>query len=139
MATTEDRVPKEFINPPGLNEPPGYTHVVTATGGKLVFVAGQTAWNAKGELVGRGDLRAQTIQAFENLKTALSAAGATFADVVKYTTFVVGYSPEVRPMLGEVRSMYLPKDHPAAHTLLGIQSLARDGMLIEIEATAVVE
>jgi enamine deaminase RidA (YjgF/YER057c/UK114 family) len=130
---------KEFFNPPGLNEPPGYTHVVTARGGKHVFIAGQTAYNAKGELVGRDDLRAQTIQAFENLKTALAAAGATFNDVVKYTTFVVNYSPDVRPMLGEVRAMYLPKEHPPASTLLGVQSLARDGMLIEIEATAVID
>jgi signal peptidase I len=130
---------KEYINPPGLNKPPGYTHVVTARGGKQVFIAGQTAWNANGELVGPGDLRAQTVQAFENLKTALAAAGASFADVVKYTTFVVNYSPEVRPMLGEVREKYVPMDHPAAHTLIGVQSLARDGMLIEIEATAVID
>ena len=82
---------------------------------------------------------AQTVQAFENLKIALAAAGATFGDVVKYTTFVVNYSPEVRPMLGEVREMYVPMDHPPAHTLIGVQSLARDGMLIEIEATAVID
>jgi enamine deaminase RidA (YjgF/YER057c/UK114 family) len=130
---------KEFINPPGLNKPPGYTHTVTARGGKQVFIAGQTAWNAQGELVGRGDLRAQTVQAFENLKIALAAAGATFSDVVKFTTFIVNYSPDVRPMLGEVREKYVPMDRPPAHTLIGVQSLARDGMLIEIEATAVVD
>jgi signal peptidase I len=136
---TESRMEKEFINPPGLNKPPGYTHVVTALGGKQIFIAGQTAWNASGELIGLGDLRAQTVQAFENLKTALEAAGASFRDVVKYTTFVVNYSPEVRPMLGEVREKYVPMDHPPAHTLIGVQSLARDGMLIEIEATAVID
>jgi enamine deaminase RidA (YjgF/YER057c/UK114 family) len=135
----ERRMEKEYINPPGLNKPPGYTHVVTALGGKQIFIAGQTAWNANGELVGPGDLRAQTVQAFENLKTALEAAGASFADVVKYTTFVVNYSPEVRPMLGEVREKYVPMERPPAHTLIGVQSLARDGMLIEIEATAVID
>src|ERR1700674_1261364 len=125
---------KEFFNPSGLNQPPGYTHVVTARAGKTIYIAGQTAWNASGELVGKGDLRAQAIQVFENLKLALAAAGATFNDIVKYTTFVVNYSPEVRPMLGEVREMYLPKVNPPASTLVGVQSLARDGMLIEVEA-----
>jgi len=132
-------MPKQFVNPPELSQPPGYIHVVTASGGKTIYVAGQTAHNAKGELVGEGDLRAQAIQAFENLKAALAAAGATFADIVKYTTFIVNYTPEVRPLLTEVRSMYLPKQNPPASTLLGIQGLAREGMLIEIEAIAVVE
>jgi enamine deaminase RidA (YjgF/YER057c/UK114 family) len=135
----EEDMDKEFFNPPGLNKPPGYTHTVTVRGGKHIFIAGQTAWNAQGELIGRGDLRAQAIQVFENMKLALAAAGATFDDVVKYTTFVVNYSPEVRPMLGEVREMYLPKEHPPASTLVGVQSLARDGMLIEVEATAMVD
>jgi enamine deaminase RidA (YjgF/YER057c/UK114 family) len=135
----EEVMEKEFFNPPGLNKPPGYTHTVTARGGKTVYIAGQTAWNAQGDLVGRGDLRAQTVQAFENLKIALAAAGATFNDVVKYTTFVVNYSPDVRPMLGEVREQYLPKENPPASTLIGVQSLARDGMLIEIEAIAVLD
>jgi enamine deaminase RidA (YjgF/YER057c/UK114 family) len=132
-------MPKQFINPPELSVPPAYTHVVTATGGKLVFIAGQTGHNAKGELVGAGDFRAQAIQAFENVKAALAAGGATFADVVKYTTFVVGYTPELRSVLGEVRARYLPKENPPASTLLGVQALAREGMLIEVEAVAVVE
>jgi enamine deaminase RidA (YjgF/YER057c/UK114 family) len=126
----------EFFNPAGLSVPPGYTHVVTVEGGKLAFISGQTAYNANSELVGPGDLRAQTVQAFENLKIALAAVGATFEHVVKYTTFIVDYTPDVRPMLGEVRSMYLPKQNPPASTLLGVQALARDGMLIEIEAIA---
>ena len=68
---------KKFINPPELSAPRGYTHVVTATGGKMVFIAGQVAWDSKGEVVGKGDLRAQATQAYTNLKAALAAAGAT--------------------------------------------------------------
>lgn len=131
---------KQFFNPPGLSQPANYSHAVTVKGaGKLIFLAGQTAHNAQGELVGPGDLRAQAIQVFENLKTALAAAGATLGDVTKYTTFIVNYSPELRGVMGEVRAIYLPAENPPASTLLGVQSLAREGMLIEIEAIAVVD
>src|SRR5712692_1641223 len=128
---------KEFLNPAGISTPTGYTHVVTALGGKLVFIAGQTAFNAQGQLVGQGDLRAQAKQVYEHLKTALASVGASFADVVKMTTFVVNYKPEDRAIIAEMRNEYLPKQNPPASTLLGVQSLAREGMLIEIEATAV--
>jgi enamine deaminase RidA (YjgF/YER057c/UK114 family) len=131
---------KQFFNPPTLNTPANYSHAVTVKGaGKLVFIAGQTAFNAQGELVGQGDLRAQAIQVFENLKIALAAAGATFDDVVKYTTFIVNYTPDARSVVGEVRGKYLPSVNPPASTLLGVQALAREGMLIEVEAIAVVD
>ncbi len=131
---------KQFINPPEINPPASYSHVVNVNGaGRLVFIAGQTAFNAAGELVGRGDLRAQATQVFENLEIALAAAGATFEDVVKYTTFIVNYTPEQRSVLAEVREKYLPARNPPASTLLGVQSLAREGMLIEIEMIAALE
>src|SRR5262249_39051978 len=76
-------VETQFLNPPGLCPTFGWTHVVTAAGGKTVHVSGQVSVNERGEVVGKGDLKAQTQQAFENLKTALAAAGATFRDVVK--------------------------------------------------------
>src|SRR5437764_7440793 len=87
-------VQKQFFNPPALNPTNGFTHVVTATGGKTVYVSGQVSVNEKAEVVGRGDFRAQVEQTFENLKVALAAAGATFKDVVKVTYFVVGLKPE---------------------------------------------
>ena len=129
----------EFMNPQGLPVPPGFTQVVTGEGGRLVFISGQIAFNANSELVGRGDLRAQLVQAFENLKIALAAAGATFENLVKYTTFIVNYSPEMLPAFGEVTRMYLPTENPPASTLLGVQGLAREGLLVEIEAIARVE
>lgn len=81
---------KQFLNPPSLNPPTGLTHVVTAIGGKSVYVSGQVSVNERGEVVGRGDFRAQVERTFENLQAALAAAGATFRDVVKVTYFVVG-------------------------------------------------
>lgn len=129
---------KKFINPPELSTPRGYTHVVTATGGKLVFIAGQVAWDSKGELVGKGDLRAQATQAYTNLKAALAAAGATTADVVKMNTYIVNFKSADLPVIREVRSQFFPQGNLPASTLVGVQALAMDGLLIEVEAIAVV-
>lgn len=135
----EEAMEKKFINPEALATPRGYTYVVTAQGGKMVFVAGQVAFDAKGEVVGRGDLRAQARQTYENLKAALAAAGATPADVVKMNTYVVDYKPEDLAVIREVRSQFFPQENPPASTLVGVQALALDGLLIEVEAIAVVE
>lgn len=72
----------EFLNPPTLSPTFGWTHVVTATGGKTVYVSGQVSVNERGEVVGKGDLRAQTEQTFKKLQHALTAVGARFQDVV---------------------------------------------------------
>src|SRR5260221_13285554 len=84
----QGKASKEYINPEGVAKSPGYTHAVVVSGGKMVFISGQVALNAKGELVGAGDLKAQTVQAFENLKAVLAASGGTFGDVVKFGSFV---------------------------------------------------
>jgi len=132
-------VQHQFLNPAGLSKPTGYTHVVTAQPGRMVFVAGQVALNAKGEVVGKGDLRAQTVQVFENLKTALAAAGATFDDVVKLNYYVVNMQPEHPAIIREARAKYLSPEHPPAGTLVGVTALAREEFLVEIEAVAVVQ
>ena len=98
---------KQFINPPELNPTRGFTHVVTATGGKTVYVSGQVSVDSAGAVVGRGDFKAQVERTFENLRAALAAAGATFADVVKVTTFVVALAPEHLAVVREVRGRYL--------------------------------
>ena len=130
---------KIFINPPELAKPGGYSHVVTGTGGKLVFIAGQVAWNTKAEIVGMGDLRAQATQVFTNLKAALAAAGATIADVVKMNTYIVNFKSSDLPMIREVRSQFFPQENLPASTLVGVQALAVDGLLIEVEAIAMVK
>ena len=132
-------VVKERLNPHGLSQPRGYTHVVTARGGKLVYVAGQVALDEKGELVGRGDLKAQAQRVFENLRIALHAAGADFEDVVKLNTYVVNYRPAMIDTLRSVRGSFMGEVAVPASTLVGVQALAREGLLIEIEAVAVVD
>jgi enamine deaminase RidA (YjgF/YER057c/UK114 family) len=128
----------EFINPKGLAAPHGYTHVVATEPGKMVFLSGQVAMDSQGHLVGKDDLRAQAKQVFENLKTALAAAGASFDDVVKITWYVKGYTPQNLSTLREVRDAYVKKDKPPASTLVGVASLFQDDYLLEVDAVAVV-
>jgi len=126
------------IRPKGLSNSPTYTHVVAARGAETVYISGQVALDANGNTVGAGDLAAQTDQVMRNLQTALAAAGATFGDVVKITTFVVGYNPHDRATIASIRSQYLPADNPPASTLVGVAALASPDWLIEIEAVAVI-
>jgi enamine deaminase RidA (YjgF/YER057c/UK114 family) len=128
----------QHINPPGLTTSPAYTQIVTAKPGTVVWVAGQTAQNAKGEVVGKGDLKAQVNQVWENLKLALAASGATFKDVVKITTYVVNYTPSMRDDLRAARLRFMGSTEPPAATLVGVQSLASEDWLVEIEVTAVI-
>ena len=126
------------INPPGLTTSPAYTQVVKAKPGTVIWVAGQTAQNAKGELVGKGDLKAQANQVWENVRLALVASGATFKDVVKITTYVVNYKPSMRDDLRAARLRFMGSADPPAATLVGVQSLASEDWLVEIEVTAVI-
>jgi enamine deaminase RidA (YjgF/YER057c/UK114 family) len=127
----------QFLNPPTLSPTAGWTHVVSTTGTRTIYISGQVSVNARGELVGKGDLQAQTQQTFENLRRALNAAGASFHDVVKTNVYVVGLKPEHVPMLREVRSRYVNAQHPPASTLVGVSALVGAEWLIEIEAVAV--
>ena len=131
-------MPTQFINPPALGSTNGWTHVV-ATTGKTIYISGQGASNERGETVGKGDIKAQTRQTFENLKTALAAAGATFRDVVKMSLFVVGLKPEYVPAIREVRSQFVNMENPPASTLVGVTALVAADWMIEIEAIAVIE
>ena len=128
----------QFVNPLTLCPTFGWTHVVTATGGKSVYISGQVGVNERGEVAGRGDLRAQAEQTYENLKHALAAAGAAFRDVVKMNLYVVGLKPEHVPLLREVRARYVSAEQPPASTLVGVSALVGADWLIEIEAVAVV-
>ena len=131
-------MPPEFLNPPSLCPTFGWTHVVTVSGGKTIYISGQVGINAKGEVVGKGDLKQQTEQAFENIRLALAAAGATNQHVVKTNLYVVGLRPEHVPIIREVRSRYVWAEHPPSSTLVGVSALVGPDWLIEIEAVAVI-
>ena len=128
----------ELINPDGLPVPESYTHVVVATGTKTVYVAGQVAEDADGNLVAPGDLAGQARQAFANLGLVLAAAGARPEQVARITIYVVGHRPELMDELRPAR-IALFGDHLPADTYLGVETLAEEGRLIEVEAIAVVD
>jgi enamine deaminase RidA (YjgF/YER057c/UK114 family) len=127
----------ELINPEDLSTPESYTHVIAASGSRLVFVAGQVADDAQGNLVGSGDLAAQAVQAFANVGRALVAAAARPEQVAKLTIYVVHHRREFLPSISEAR-MAVFGDHKPADTLVGVEALAEPGFLIEVEAIAVV-
>jgi len=130
--TEDDNV--RFLNPPTLATPPGYTHVVAVTNARMIYVAGQVALDAAGQLVGPGDFRAQAAQVFENLKAALEAVGACFDDVIKLNIYVVDIAH--LPVLREIRGAYINTQRPPASTAVQVSSLAREEFLLEIEAVA---
>jgi reactive intermediate/imine deaminase len=121
----------ERIQPEGLTKPATYSHVVKV--GKLLFIAGQVAFDTNGKLVGENDMKAQVKQVLENLKTALASQKADFSHVVKINT----YTTDVEAFLAaaEVRAEYFKGNLPAS-TLVQISKLARPGLLVEIEAIA---
>jgi enamine deaminase RidA (YjgF/YER057c/UK114 family) len=126
------------INPQELPTPLTYTHVVVATGTKLVFVAGQVADDKQGNVVGPGDLAAQARLAFANLGRALAAGGARPEQVTKITIFVVNYKREYLPLIEEARVAVFG-DFKPADTLLGVAALAGSEYLIEVDAIAVID
>ncbi|HJV37452.1 MAG TPA: RidA family protein, partial [Geothrix sp.] len=125
-----------FLNPATLPKPNGYSHVVEVEGGRTLYVSGQIALDKDGALIGKGDLKAQTRQVFENLQSALRASGATLDHVVKITVFMTDVS-DIQAFR-DVRDTYFTQQHPAS-SLVQVSRLARPDLLIEIEAVAVVD
>ena len=129
----------DYPRPQGLLHNPSFSQVVVAAGLRTIYTAGQVAIDEHGALVGPGDLAAQTEQAMRNVGLALAAAGASFADVVKITTYVVNYRPEYRAVIGKARAPFFAGRTPPASTLLGVSALALTEWLVEIEAVAVTQ
>lgn len=131
-----------LVNPGGLPQIDAYRQVSIATGSKLVFIAGQVAWDADGVTVGEGDLAAQVEQCYLNVATALAAAGGSFENVAKLTVHVVGWTPRKMPLLLEgiaraAAKLGITPVPPA--TLLGVAALDVPDHLVEVEATAVID
>jgi len=100
-------------------------------------VSSQAGVDDAGNVVGPGDLRAQAERAFANLTRVLAAARALPADVVRLTIYVVGYRPEDLETIRQAGAAYFPSRNPPVVTVLGVESLWRDGLLIALDATAV--
>ena len=133
---------KKFINPPELpNWEQSFSQVVIAESAcrKTIYLSGQVAVDQNNQLVGAGDLGAQADQAFLNLETALHAAGARVTDVVKVTIYVKHYQPSDAAVIREAFRKIFPQQNLPASTWLGVETLALDGLLIEVEAIAMVD
>ncbi|KUL41308.1 RidA family protein [Streptomyces regalis] len=131
-----------LVNPNGLPKIDAYRQVSVASGSKLVFLAGQVAWDADGVTVGEGDLAAQVEQCYVNVATALAGVGASFADVAKLTLYVVDWAPAKMPLLmdGIARAGKRLGDTPVPPaTLIGVAALDVPEHLVEVEATAVLD
>ena len=131
---------KSFIHPEDLPAwKDFFTQVVAVEhhGVKTIYISGQVGVDRQQNLVGTGDFPAQAAQAFANLATALTSADATFADVVKLNIYVVNYRHELAAVIGELIRQHFPAGQLPACSLIGVQALARNEFLIEVEATAV--
>ena len=126
-----------FRNPATMPPSKGYTQVVEVPAGhRLVFLSGQVPLDSTGALRGGADFRAQATQVFENLHAGLTAAGASFRDVVKLSFYVLDVTH--LPALREVRDRYVNPAAPPASTLVQVSRLFRDDVLLEVEAIAAV-
>lgn len=128
------------INPAKLYDAVGYgfSHATLQDGGRTLHLAGQVAWDGAGQLVGAGDLAAQTRQALANLKQVLAAVGASPADVVRLRTYVVDHTPDKLGVVIPELAAFYEGGVPAPNTFIGVAALALPDFLIEIEATAAI-
>ena len=129
---------KHYVNPAELGAAPrNYSHAVTiAAPAKLVYVSGQISLAPDGQVVGKGDMRRQCEQVFENLAAVLRASGAGWGDVVKMNAYMVGMSDENVAAFREVRSRHLKSGPPPASTFVGVARLVNAELLIEVEVVA---
>jgi enamine deaminase RidA (YjgF/YER057c/UK114 family) len=127
------------LNPAELGDPPGYSQVVDVRASRLVFIAGQTALDRHGALVGNNDFAAQADQVFQNLSTALQAAGCTASHLVKLTVFLrdMDHLFTYREARNRFFGAVTPPAAPAV-TLVEVSKLYGPDFLIEIEAIAAI-
>jgi 2-iminobutanoate/2-iminopropanoate deaminase len=123
------------IQPASLNDPrPRYSQGIQAESGRLLFIAGQTASDKNGNVVGKSDIKAQTRQVFDNIKAVLEAAGGSLDNLVMTTTYITDRS--YRDGYNEVRRGLYKKDPPTS-TLLIVSGLANEDYMIEIAGIAI--
>ncbi|MFJ2747720.1 RidA family protein [Streptomyces sp. NPDC087297] len=131
-----------LMDPDGLPKIDAYRQVAVATGSKLVFIAGQVAWDADGTTVGEGDLAAQVEQCYLNIATALAGAGGSFDHVAKLTLYVVDWTADKMPLvmdgIGRAAARLGVTPVPPG-SLLGVAALDVPEHLVEVEAVAVLD
>lgn len=128
----------EYLNPDGLHKNPAFANVIVVSGQtKTVYIGGQDAVDAAGNIVGKGDIAAQTEQVMHNLQVALAAGGATLEHVIKWTLYVV-QGQAIAPGFAVFQRVWGNRPNPPAITMAYVAGLANPDFLIEMEAIAVV-
>jgi enamine deaminase RidA (YjgF/YER057c/UK114 family) len=125
-----------YANPPALARPNGFSHLTEGATDRMVFISGQVSYDPSGNIVGVGDLAVQTRQIFVNLGHALEAAGSGFDHVLKLTFFVRNISESAVTTIRNVRKEFLLEQALPASTMVGVAGLAREALLLEVEAYA---
>ncbi len=126
-------MPFSTIATPEAKPVANYKMATRMDGGRLLYIAGQVAWDASGNIVGKGDVRAQARQVFENLRGVLQAAGGDLSSLMKITTYITRI--ENFPAVAEARSAVFQGELPAS-TLIVVKSLFHPDFLIEVEGVA---
>ncbi|NLO05563.1 MAG: RidA family protein [candidate division WS1 bacterium] len=125
------------VRPASVPQPVAeYAQGVEVSGGRTLYIAGQIALDAEGNLVGNGEFRAQARQVLRNVQAIVEEAGGSISDIVKMTTFLTDMSHY--DDFKAVRAEFLRPPYPAA-TLVEVSSLVRPEWLLEVEAVAVIE
>jgi enamine deaminase RidA (YjgF/YER057c/UK114 family) len=138
MASDSSRGHVEHLNPEGLPQNPAFTNVVVVTGPvRTIYIGGQDAVDATGQIVGVGDIGAQTAQVFVNMQTALEAAGAGLEHVVKWNILIVEGQP-LEPGFAEFQRVWGERANPPVITAAFVSALANPEFLVEMDAIAVV-
>ena len=131
-----DPTSTRYINPGTMAAIDGFTHAVRV--GQMLYVSGEVALDSMGTLVGPGDLAAQARQAFANLQLVLDIAGVSPSDVVQLKIYVVGFKSSDWATIKAAGAQFFPQRNPPAGTVLGVAALPRDGLLIAVDAVALI-
>ena len=128
-----------YLSPENLHKNPAFSHLAVVSGNvKTIYIGGQNAVDSQGNILGKGDLKAQAEQMLSNFEACLAAAGAGFEDIVKWTIFMVE-GQAIQPAFEVFQHVNEKRKSPPLVTMAYVSALANPDFLIEIEAVAVVE
>ena len=135
----ENIMKREYINPDGLLKSETYTQLVKLEGGKTIFISGQIPFNEKGELIGKDNLEDQLNKVFENIEIALKGADANINDTIKTTYFIKDYnSAQLETIRKVIKEKFKGVNLPSS-SLVGVQSLFHEDVLVEVEVIAYIK
>jgi enamine deaminase RidA (YjgF/YER057c/UK114 family) len=128
----------QHVNPEGLHRNPAFTQAVVVSGpAKTIYIGGQNAVNAAGEIVGKGDIKAQAEQVFKNIEIILAACGATLEHIIKWNIYVV-QGQDVQPAIEVFQRVWGRRPNPPLITGVFVSALANPDFLMEMEVVVVV-